>query len=129
MPSLGVRDAGELDGGVHGLGAAAGQEDPAAGDRGQRDEPISELLDGGVRELLEAVVGLQLLHLLGHGVGDLFAPVTDVAVPEGGEPIDVPPPVLFPDGRALASHDPDELGGRGLRERVQEGAHHQAPYV
>ena len=76
---------------------------------------------GLVGERIEARVRGERAQLLGDGVGDLGATVTDLAVPQAGHPVDELVPVGVPQQGALPTHDADELAAGRLGVRVEEG--------
>ena len=123
VAGLHMCDAGQLDGRVDRLRAAAGEEDAALGGRGEAGDQLGQLVGGLVREGLEAGEGGQAAQLGVDGIGDLHPPVADVAVPQAGHPVDEPPAVAIPHLGAGTTGDRDVLIGRPGRtgEGVQKG--------
>jgi len=102
-PGQRLRESGQLDGAVHGLGSAAGEEHPAVRHRCQLHQSIGELVGGRVTEPVEAVVSLQRTDLYRDGLGNFGPAVSYVAVPQGRHGVDVAAAVDVPYQRPLAA--------------------------
>jgi hypothetical protein len=114
---------GELHRGVDRVRPAAGQEDARAIERRVRRDPLAQLEDRSVDQVAEGRVRREPPHLRRGGVGDLSPTEADVAVPEAGGGVDVAPPGLVVDHRALAPIDDQLTVGLDrahVRERVPE---------
>ena len=100
--------AGELERGLDGLRAAAGEEDAVEVARRQRGDARSELDRGrvGVGPVGEEA---QLARLVGAGLGDVVATVADVDAEQGAERVEVLLAVVVPDVAALAAGDDRDL--------------------
>ena len=115
--------AGELGGGVHRVRAAArGEEHLGARHRGQRRDPAGQVQRWLVGVVLEHLVGGELAHLRGRGVGQLGAAMPDVAVPEAGQGVQVRAALGVDDVRALTADDRDGMAGQAghVGERIPE---------
>src|SRR5215207_7722346 len=95
----------ELRSHVDRIAPARRQEDLRAGERRDRREPLAQLERRRRGVLLKGRVRLDPGHLLEDGLGDLAAPVADVAVPQARRGVEQPVAVRIPDERALAAHD------------------------
>ena len=91
----------QLDGGVHAVTAAAGQEDLRVRHGRQSRDAIGEIKGGSRGEIAEGRVPGDRRHLTGDRVRDLRAPVTDVAVPQRCRGIEVAATLLIGHTRAL----------------------------
>ena len=100
--------AGQLGGGVDGVGAARAEEDRGALHRGQGRQPVGQLEGRRRREGAEVRVGGQGRELASRGVGDLRPAVADVAVPEARGGVEVAAPVGVLDPRP-GTPDQDQL--------------------
>ena len=108
-----------LDGGLHRLAAAEGEEDVVEV-AGRQLGDLGGELDGRLVGDLEDVVDRQLLHLRLDGVVDLGAAVADVDGPQAGEGVDVLVALGVVDDAALGPVHDDGLEVLHLRERRPE---------
>ena len=114
-------EAGGLEGGLVGLGAAAGEEDGGHVRVGEAHDLGGELGGGDVRVAHVVREVGELLHLLEGGAGQLLPAVPHAHVPEAGEAVDVLVAVDVLDDRAVPLHDHERLGRlRGVVERVDD---------
>jgi hypothetical protein len=122
---------GELGGRVDPVAAARAQEDLRAGHRRELREALRELARGRGDEVPERRVGLEPAELVGDRLGDLGAPVADVAVPEacGRVEVAVAVGVEDPDVLAALEHQLRVLDRTHVGEGVPQGAvAHSAQY-
>ena len=120
--------ARELHRGVHRVRPAGGEEDPRAGDGGERRDPFREVERGPVGDVAEGVVRGQPRRLGPDGVGDLLPAVPDVGEPQPRGGVKVLAALLVPDPRARAA-DEDQLAvpvhRRHVGERVPQRGRHR----
>ncbi len=140
---------GQLPGGLDRLAATAGEEDPVQVARRVRRDPLGQLdrLRMRVRPEREE---RQLGGLLGRGLGELGAPVAELADEQAGQRVEVPLAAGVVDVRAVAADDDGDLGrlvaphpgemhpevvARGLLQTVEVGVvegvgrHHRVPHL
>ncbi len=87
-PSL-LDQAGQLEGGIHRLGARAAQKGPSVGVGRAFHDHLGYPGRRAVGERCEGVVGLDLVHLGGDGVDYLRTTVANLAQPQVGHAVDV----------------------------------------
>jgi hypothetical protein len=116
-----VVEAGHLDGGVHALRAARGEEHPLQPLRREGGQSLGEPDRLVVGVDVEAGEVAELAGLTGGDLGDLLAAVTDlrgpVAAAGGVEQLGA---VGVPDRALVAPHDDAPLGVVGVLVRVYE---------
>ena len=114
---------GELPGRLDRLRPTGGEEDAVAVGRGQAGQPVGELDGIGVGVAPHREVG-QLRGLARRRLGQLGAPVPDLAGEQPRQPVEVPLAVLVVDPHPLTPHD-----GRDLLVHVRRQAGEVHPQV
>jgi hypothetical protein len=116
QPPVAARD---LAGGLDGVGSARCQEDGGVVERSDRGEAVGQLERRAVGVGAERRIRGQVTHLGGGDVGELGAPVSDVAVPQACGRVEVAPALLVLEPGAVAA-DEHELAPRHPRH-IGEG--------
>ena len=106
-PSL-LDQPGQLECGIHRLGARAAQKGPSVRVGRALHDHLCYTSRWAVGERREGVVGLDLAHLGGDSIDYLRTTVADLAQPQVGHAIDIVLAVSVEDQRTLPTHDVDK---------------------
>ena len=109
----------QLPGGLHGLGAARGEEHAVQVPRGERGDPVGQL-DRARMGIAPVREEAELLGLRGGGLAELRAAVARVHAEQRRQPVEVALAVLVEDVATLAAHDDRDLVLLVVRTHARE---------
>src|SRR5262245_58123602 len=114
----------DFRGGVYGVSAAAGEEDLSFVQWGAVSDLVGQAQRRTVREVSEALIGLEFIELPGDGFDNLCPAMSHIGIPEAGCSIEIAIAGTVPQPHVVTMSDRDAgiLYDMHVGERMPQGA-------